>query len=64
MHDFFFINHLSLTHLTYQVLKKKTSKKNRVTTMVENKLEVYKVVKNNVLKYFIMEQFSIGRLTF
>ena len=42
----------------------KTSKKRkRVALTFENKLEVCKMVKNNVPKYFIMEQFSIGRST-
>ena len=42
----------------------KTSKKRkRVALTIEDKLEVCKMVKNNVPKSFIMEKFSIGRST-
>ena len=36
--------------------------KKRVALIIENKLKVYKIVKISVPKYFIVEQFSIGRL--
>ena len=38
-------------------------KRKRVALTIENKLEVCKMVNNNVPKSFIMEQFSIGRST-
>ena len=38
-------------------------KRKRVALTIENKLEVCKMVNNNVPKSFIMEKFSIGRLT-
>ena len=39
------------------------NKKKRVALTIINKLEVCKIVKNNVLRSFIMKQFSIGRST-
>ena len=55
-----------MTHTTLpgfrnrQYIKKKGK---RVALTVENKLEVCKMVNNNVLKSFIMEKFSVGRST-
>ena len=52
---------MSLTLLTYQILEiDKTSKKKRVALTIKNSLEVCKIVKNNVLKSFIIKQFIIG----
>ena len=38
-------------------------KRKRVALTIENKLEVCKIVKNNVSKSLIIEQFSIGKST-
>ena len=48
-----------MTHTTYQVLEMdKISKKKRVALTIENKLENCKMLKNYLLKSFIIQQFS------
>ena len=65
MKIYLFLSYISLTPSSYQIMKmdKISIKRKRVALTIENKLEVCKMVKNDVLKSFIMKQFSIGRST-
>ena len=62
--SFLFISYISLKHSTYEVLEMyKTAKKKTSFFNIENKLQICKMVKSNVHKSFIAEQFSISRST-
>ena len=62
MHDH--DNYFCLLVFKFDTLNKPGFKKRkRIALTIENKLEVCKMVKNNVPKSVRMEQFSIGRST-
>ena len=44
-------------------MDKSSKKTKRVELTIKNKLEVCKMIKNNVPKYLIIKHFSIGRST-